>query len=563
MTFLPVIERELRRRSRRKSTYWVRVGVALGGLLVAIPPLLSSDLLGFMDSSETGQQVFNGLVAALFLVCSAACLLTADAIGQERRDGTFGLLMLTRVRGVDLLLGKLGSCGISALGAVATFLPILMLPVLAGGVAGDEAFRKGLALLSTLGFALALGLWASAARAERFKTLWMAVVNCSFFIFVPWLFWQATSHPDLLVTGLSPLMLTIFASDSEYKALHLHFWSSLGLVNGLACLFLVMAAVRMRRNWADKEPRIRAAEHSSVRPVSLPRRWRFRRAGLDDPIAWLVSHQRGFRLLPWWAALIFGAYLWVSWMMVEGTLDVSQSGFWLVYSVASAGTDALLALAAGQFFLESRRSGQLEALLTTPLGTNLMSNHWRALRKQLRWPVLFLVGIILLHTTGVLRAFGGRGFNSGSDLWWGAQFPISWALDAAGTIFEVGTACWVGMWLALRGEGRLAIAGWAAAIGTGVPFLFRLGLWLGVEPTLNQKLEGWGWFWPWIFGEWLGALLAIAFYWWVYRFAKRRVALQLRGAEWTFRPAVPHLAPALAEDLSIPLTHHASRITPS
>src|SRR5258705_11118519 len=134
MAFLPVIERELRRRSRRKLTYWVRSGVALGGLLVAIPPLI-----GFTDSSETGQQVFNGLVAALFLVCSAACLLTADAIGQERRDGTLGLLMLTRVRGLDLLLGKLGSCGISALVAVATFLPILMLPVLAGGVAGDEA----------------------------------------------------------------------------------------------------------------------------------------------------------------------------------------------------------------------------------------------------------------------------------------------------------------------------------------------------------------------------------------------------------------------------------------
>src|SRR5262245_10381843 len=124
MTFLPVIERELRRRSRRRLTYWSRVGVALGGLLVAIPPLLSSDLLGSVDSTEAAQQIFNGLVVALFLLCAASCLLTADAIGQERRDGTLGLLMLTRVRGVDLLLGKLGSCGISALGAVAAFLPI-------------------------------------------------------------------------------------------------------------------------------------------------------------------------------------------------------------------------------------------------------------------------------------------------------------------------------------------------------------------------------------------------------------------------------------------------------
>src|SRR5205823_5474125 len=125
-------------------------------------------------------------------------------------------------------------------------------------------------------------------------------------------------------------------------------------------------------------------------------------------------------------------------------------------------------------------------------------------------------------------------------------------------IFEVGTACWVGMWLALRGEGRLAIAGWAAAIGTGVPFLFRLGLWLGVEPTLNQKLEGWGWFWPWIFGEWLGALLAIAFYLWVYRFAKRRVALELQGAEWAPRKALTATAWSLRAFFKSPFTRHAS-----
>src|SRR5882762_1935998 len=127
MILLPVIQRELRRRSRRKLTYWTRAGVALAGVLVAIPPLISSDAMGFADPAETAQQVFNAIVAALFLVCAGACLITADAIGQERRDGTLGLLMLTRVRGLDLLLGKLGSGGISALCAVAAFLPVLML----------------------------------------------------------------------------------------------------------------------------------------------------------------------------------------------------------------------------------------------------------------------------------------------------------------------------------------------------------------------------------------------------------------------------------------------------
>ena len=560
MTFLPVIERELRRRSRRRLTYWSRVGVALGGLLVAIPPLISSDLLGFTEPAETAQDVFNGLVAALFLVCAASCLLTSDAIGQERRDGTLGLLMLSRVRGLDLLLGKLGSCGISALGAVATFLPILMLPVLAGGVAGGEALRKGLALLSTLGFALAVGLWASASRPERFQAIRVALTTCSLFIFVPWLYWMATSHSGLLVTGMSPLTLTIFASDSEYNALHLSFWSSLGMVNGLACMFLLMAGWRMRRSWANQENAVPAAEHGAVLPVPLDRRWRFRSSSLADPVAWLVSRQRAFRLLPWWAAFLSIVYLLISWLSVTGSLDLTTSGFWVAYAVSSGGANAMLAIAAGQFFLESRRSGQLEALLTTPVGTNLLASHWQALRKHLRWPVLVLVVCTLLHTTGVLFSFGNRGI-SGSDLWWGLQFPISWVLDATSTLLEVGVSCWVGMRLALKGEGRPAIAGWAAALSTGVPFLFRFVLWVAVEPRLNATLEGWGWIWPWLFSEWLGAVITIGWFLWLYWFTKRLVSLQFRGAEWVFRPKLRRSPIAPGEAANIPLTHHASRIT--
>jgi ABC-type transport system involved in multi-copper enzyme maturation permease subunit len=533
MTFLPVIGRELRRRSRRRLTYWTRVGVALGGVLVAIPPFISSDFLGSASPTDTGAEVFNSIVAAMFVVCAAACLVTADVIGQERRDGTLGLLILARVRGLDLLLGKLGSAGIAGLGALATFLPVLMLPVLAGGVTGGEAFRKGLALLSTLIFALALGLFASACRNERFQAARLAVGSCVCLMIVPWLFLLVMPPAVNLITGISPLVLTIMASDSEYQAGPEFYWSALGMVNLLALMFLIVAAVRIRRTWVDKEEGVRVVEISMVRPVPLPKRWRFRGAAFSDPVAWLVSYQRGFRLLPWWAALIFTIYLSVSWMSAEGTVDLSASMYWLLYAVASAGTDALLAIAAGQFFLDSRRSGQLEVLLTTPAGTTLMKSHWRALRKRLRWPVLFLVVTILLHTTAILRSVSQSWISGGGETSWGFEFPVSWALDAAGTLAEVGTACWLGMWLALRGEGRLGIAGWAAMLATGVPFLFRLGLWLGVEPALTEKMQSWGWFWPWIFTEWMGALLAVTYYWCLYRFAKDRVSLALRGVEQT------------------------------
>src|SRR5262249_29878726 len=153
------LERDLRLRSRGKAAYWLRVGVALAGLLVCLPPLLESD--PGSPGSDTGREIFDAVVGAAFVLCCGACLLSADAIGTERRDGTLGLLLLTRVRGFDLLIGKLGASALAGFCAVVAFLPVLMIPVLAGGVPAGEAARKGAALVNTLFLALAAGLYSS------------------------------------------------------------------------------------------------------------------------------------------------------------------------------------------------------------------------------------------------------------------------------------------------------------------------------------------------------------------------------------------------------------------
>ena len=54
---------------------------------------------------------------------------------------------------------------------LAAFLPMLMIPVLAGGVTGGEALREGLVLLNTFWFSFCGGLWASARSEEGFKAL--------------------------------------------------------------------------------------------------------------------------------------------------------------------------------------------------------------------------------------------------------------------------------------------------------------------------------------------------------------------------------------------------------
>ena len=58
---------------------------------------------------------------------------------------------------------------------LAAFLPMLMIPVLAGGVTGGEALREGLVLLNTFWFSLCAGLWASARSEESFQEHWKSL----------------------------------------------------------------------------------------------------------------------------------------------------------------------------------------------------------------------------------------------------------------------------------------------------------------------------------------------------------------------------------------------------
>src|SRR6266404_3548194 len=189
MTALPIIERELRVAARNRETYWSRSGVVLGLGLLWIPGWLGT----FGTATELNTFVFNGMLWAGFAVSCLACLFTADTISRERREGTLGLLFLSRVRVADVLLGKLGSSGFKGLCMLAAFLPMLMIPVLAGGVTGGEAFREGLVLLNTFWFSLCAGLWASTRSNEAFKSIKRACFLVGAVVLIPF-FYFALSY---------------------------------------------------------------------------------------------------------------------------------------------------------------------------------------------------------------------------------------------------------------------------------------------------------------------------------------------------------------------------------
>ena len=106
MTFLPVVERELRVAARRRATYWTRFGSALTalGLYVWIWFVVG----GTGPQTQLSTVLFTSLsIMAYAYTLMAGVSLTADCLREEKREGTLGLLFLTDLKGYDVVLGKL------------------------------------------------------------------------------------------------------------------------------------------------------------------------------------------------------------------------------------------------------------------------------------------------------------------------------------------------------------------------------------------------------------------------------------------------------------------------
>src|SRR2546430_12339307 len=107
MSFLPMVDRELRVPGRRRGTYWNRafsalVAILFGGWLMLLyqqsPP------------HEVGQILFASLAALTFLYCLLAGVrATAHCLSEEKREGTLGLLFLTDLEGYDVAVGTLAA----------------------------------------------------------------------------------------------------------------------------------------------------------------------------------------------------------------------------------------------------------------------------------------------------------------------------------------------------------------------------------------------------------------------------------------------------------------------
>ena len=455
MTILPLFERELRVRARGPACYWTRFAAALGGMLVSVPALMTNAGLG-SSPAQMGAFAFNGLVLAAFILCCVSGFITVDGISRERREGTLGLLFLTRVRVLDVLLGNFGAAGLAGLCALAACVPVLIVPILTGGVSGGEAARKALVLFDTMMMSLAAGLWASARGKAWWSSVRTVVLMLVFLVFAPVLMGQLFfNSAGRNISWPGPLSALAAADDINYRGSARAYWFSLLVIHAMTWLLAMGAGVRLRRALrVDEESPARNTNGVSGRespPGFLLAEFKinFRRhkplAEGEAPLGWLMRRQKGIRMVVWTGALLETAYYFFFYTLVLGRRPgASARGVYVSWGMnlsLKVIEGCLFAWAASRFFIESRRDGELELLLTTPEGARTMvASQWKRLKQVFWWATVAMIAPSV--TMSLFNILLPRQPWPGFNLYTSATELLSCANTIAGMMALV----WLGMW---------------------------------------------------------------------------------------------------------------------
>jgi ABC-type transport system involved in multi-copper enzyme maturation permease subunit len=435
MTLFPVIVRELRSQSRQPSTYWLRV-VAAGAVFAVFAVVLlrlEDQRNAGVALNAFGAQAF-GYLNAMILVCTMvlAPLLTADSISRERREGTLGLLFLTKLSAGGIVAAKGFVHTFRGVGLFCAMLPILTVPILIGGVTASDCLMALLIDGTVLLLGLAAGLLASAFSRDWIRSFVAAEILSACFAYAFMLQHAAflsslTTVPFGRPSFASEViwLLSFHANMADERAMFGRStftgrWNDIwalgpairtqwfaGMYGHLAGAFTLLllsiglAAKQVSRSWREEAlPRRLLKIHKTfTTPIVAVRALRTRLSrSLDrNPIGWLQHYSWSGRITKWswFAGIIFVESL----LIIDfSDFDEMQPGLAVIFFGG-------VAFASAASFRKERESGALELLLVCPLTVaQLMLGRLRGLWAQFL-PSVLLLGVCIF--VGTEMSYGG------------------------------------------------------------------------------------------------------------------------------------------------------------
>jgi len=453
MTFLPIVQRELRVAANRRNTLrvrWWTTLIALG---------MSSVSLAFISLSggrNAGAPMFTLLTGYAFGLCLlSGAFFAAHSLTEEKRQGTLGLLFLTDLKGYDVVLGKFAATSLNALYGLLALLPVTALPLLLGGVTWQEFWRKAAALVNAMFFSLAAGLCVSACMHDSRKAVGNTLGLVILVAAVPPALSHWAAQLGWPLTGAGLLWLSpasAFANSAAvlYQAHHTAYWGSLLTSHLLAWGLLGLASGVVPRTWQERVMTARpmARRHGSRQATLKSRAQRDLLSA--DPVLWLTSQELGVQWRAWGVVAVWAVAVLFTLMTDAAWGGETASSILSGYAVIPFGflLKLIFALQAGRFFAEGRRNGTLELLLCTPLrDREIIRGQMLALWRSFGGPAVALVALLFAPVgeylvVAVVRQNSGPLISVLPHAFLGAVYSVRLALDLL-------AICWVGMALAL------------------------------------------------------------------------------------------------------------------
>ncbi len=458
MTFLPIVVRELRVAARKRRTFWLRVVAALVAMIIGSCILLLSTI-GAIPASALGGALFGILTwMALFAALAAGLFFTADCLSEEKREGTLGFLFLTDLRGYDVAGGKLLATSLRAFFALLAFFPILALTLTMGGVTGASFWKTSLALTNALFCSLMAGIFVSSISRDSQKAL-----TGTLFLVLFWLIggpildavlaWQRGQGSAPLYILSSPF----YAFSSAQAWGRSSYWTCILVTQAVAWILFALASFMVKRTWQDK----RGSTRSSASTVGYA--WRYgargRRSVLREklisrnPVMWLACRER-WQTISLWIVVILLALPVIA-MYVLGFSDFAPALWqwvgglcvWILYLWASSQSN--------RFFIEARRSGMIQLILSTPLSVaEIIRGQWQALCRMFGLPVLLVLGLSFFGEFIGLAFPPASSFQRfahahGPDL----VFSLATtAIQALSAFANLAALTWFGMWMGMTSK---------------------------------------------------------------------------------------------------------------
>ena len=457
MTFLPIVDRELRLAARRRTTYFTRIGAA-GLVIIIFAALQLTPALRLGLFLTTGQVQFFVLKWLGFLfACSTGVFLTSDALSEEKREGTLGLLFLTDLRGYDVVLGKFISHSLQAFYGLLAAFPVLALTLLAGGVSGGEFWRMMLVFCNTLFFSLSAGLLVSAISRDAMKAINGTLLLCLLFIGgLPLADWAGAAWDPLKfaprLSLASPGHLFVTAGAIVTKG----FWLQLGLQHFLGWVFLAGSSVCTPRAWQDKTAGVSVSgsvgrgfwRYGTARGRAALRRKLLAR----DPILWLALRDRWLPRLAWAVAgLTLGLIAWA--VIRNGDFKAPLAIGFYSHGLLLVAVHVWIASQASRFFVDAARSGMMELVLAAPVTPpQIVRSVWTGLVRTFLFPAALVVGLkiggAVVISLELQKAVAGSGASPGLSF---IHYQIvSMVVGVVSFAADLPAVAWFGMWMGLR-----------------------------------------------------------------------------------------------------------------